>query len=64
LFARLLRGQGERLDEWTVAELRRLRLLYEDLFHVDATTGEVFLFRMGFAEATDRRSSAATLTRF
>jgi molybdopterin/thiamine biosynthesis adenylyltransferase len=56
LFARVARGHGEGLDERTVANVRRLRLVFDQLFHVDGYMGEVFLFRISSAEATSRRS--------
>lgn len=56
LFARLLRGGGAGLDEATQAELRTLRRDYEKLFNVAETRGEIMLFRVSQAAATEARS--------
>jgi len=56
LFARLARREGKGLDGRTAAEIRRLRPMFEGLFHLEHSTGEVFLFRIGYAETTSRRS--------
>jgi hypothetical protein len=56
LFARLIRGGGEGLDEQTMIGLHRLRPMYERLFRVTPTTAEVLLFRIGFGERVGTRS--------
>ena len=55
-FALVNRAGGEGLDEGTIAELRSMRALYEGLFDLNDSTGEVLLFRVAIARATEKRS--------
>jgi nitroreductase len=56
LFARLFRGGGEGFDEQAIAELRRVRPIYERLFRVTPSTAEVLLFRIGHSEVVEKGS--------
>lgn len=56
MFARMLRGNGEGLDQGTNDELVRLRPQYRRLFDVDDDTAEIVLFRVSRAEPTAARS--------
>ena len=56
MFARVLRGGGEGLDQLSIDELTRLRAPYRRLFTVDNETAEVMLFRVSRAEPTAARS--------
>lgn len=56
LFARVLRGQGEGLDQATIDDVRRLRPAYRRLFTVDDDTAEIVLFRVSRADPTSARS--------
>ncbi len=56
MFARVLRGGGEGLDQLSVDELRRLRPAYRRLFMLEEDMGEVLLFRVSRAEPTAARS--------
>jgi hypothetical protein len=51
-----LGGGGQGLDDRTIAQLQSMREGYERLFTVGAATGDVLLFRVSMAHATDRRS--------
>jgi len=55
-FARLIRGGGDGLDQYTIEELYGLRARYQALFQLTPLTGEVLLFRAGFADTTAKRS--------
>jgi hypothetical protein len=56
MFARVLRGGGEGLDQLSVDELRRLRPAYRRLFMLEEDMAEVLLFRVSRAEPTAARS--------
>jgi molybdopterin/thiamine biosynthesis adenylyltransferase/nitroreductase len=55
-FARMIRGCGSDLDEWTMEELFNLRPRYEAMFELAPMSAEVLLFRAGFATDTGRCS--------
>jgi tRNA A37 threonylcarbamoyladenosine dehydratase len=55
-FALLLRKGGQGLDLGTIAELRSLRAVYEQLFDVTNETGEMLLFRVAYNPAVTSRS--------
>jgi hypothetical protein len=55
-FARVLRGGGEGLPEAAASELRSLRPRFEALFQARPMAAEALLFRIGFAEASVKRS--------
>jgi hypothetical protein len=56
LFARLLRGDGEVLDEGICTELHQLRSRYEQCFQVTKENAEVLLFRLSYADVPRTRS--------
>jgi hypothetical protein len=56
LFARLIRGTGDEFDQYTMEELHGLRARYQTLFQLTPLTGEVLLFRTGFADTIAKRS--------
>ena len=55
-FARLLRADGDQLDDYTIGELRRLRHSYERRFELSQKTGEIMLFRIASGGAPSVRS--------
>jgi hypothetical protein len=56
LFARLVRGNGIGLPDWMTSELRELRSRYRKLFAINDQMGEILLFRLSLAEASQARS--------
>jgi molybdopterin/thiamine biosynthesis adenylyltransferase/nitroreductase/GNAT superfamily N-acetyltransferase len=55
-FALVSRAGSQGLDDRAIAELQSMRASYERLFIVGSATGEVLLFRVSKAQATDKRS--------
>ena len=56
LFARLIRGNAEGFDDEMKAEIERLRVRYQRIFHVSDATGESLLFRVGCGDVECARS--------
>ena len=56
MFTRVHHGDGEGLDEHSIAELRALWTRYSALFEVEPGQAEVLLFRLSRAEAPTLRS--------
>ena len=50
LFARLVHGKGDGLSEKMIEELTEIRKTHVSLFDTDDTKGEVFLFRLFYAD--------------
>lgn len=56
MFARVERGAGEGLSEAAIAELRRLRARFGEIFDVGPNRGLAMLFRLAVAEPPTARS--------
>lgn len=49
LFARLLHGNGEGLNDKMIQELQQIRKVHNQLFNTNDSKGEIFLFRLFYA---------------
>lgn len=56
LFPRILQGNGEDLTLDNIAELKGLRKKFIDLFGIDESLAEVFLFKISFAPPMNKRA--------